>query len=127
MLTLFLFQLIGGPSYEYTESRIVLPSSDPIITFYYILAFAIPIIIAILYIIRAIWHAIDKENKAFEQIVLEITVPRERKMEGAQNAHLSANDRLEYIREEIGIAETLFSTLAGTKPQKASFSSLFVV
>ena len=124
MLTFFLFQLFGGPTYEYTESQITLTSSDPVITFYYILLFATLIIVAMLYIIRAIWHALDRENKAFEQIVLEICVPKERKMEGSQNAHLSANDRLEYIREEIGIAETLFSAIAGTKAQKGLTSWL---
>lgn len=72
-------------------------------------------IIAIIFIVRSTLHSIQKIQKAFDRVVIHILVPKERKSEGANTN--SQDDRLEQIKEEIGITETFFSTIAGLKPE----------
>ncbi|PIR74374.1 MAG: hypothetical protein COU35_02910 [Candidatus Magasanikbacteria bacterium CG10_big_fil_rev_8_21_14_0_10_47_10] len=71
----------------------------------------------ILFIIRTVYQGQNRSNKAFRRVVLHILVPKERKSEG-QGGQVGGEDRLEQIREEIGLTETLFSTIAGLKAQK---------
>jgi hypothetical protein len=62
-------------------------------------------------------------QKAFNRTVLHILVPKEKKSEGAGNT--SQEDRLEQVKEEIGITETIFSTLAGLKAERGFLNWLF--
>ncbi len=70
--------------------------------------------VAIVFIVRSVLHSLHQVQKAFDRIVLHILVPKERKSEGSNNMQ---EDRLEQVKEEIGITETFFSTLAGLKPE----------
>ncbi len=71
-------------------------------------------VIAIVVIVRKVLHSLHHIQHAFDRVVLHILVPKERKSEGATTAQ---DDRLEQVKEEIGITETFFSTLAGLKPE----------
>ncbi|MBU0597027.1 type IV secretory system conjugative DNA transfer family protein [Patescibacteria group bacterium] len=90
---------------------------NPIVFVIAMAVVTIPIKIFVLYIIRSILHTRNKEGKAFNRIVLQITVPKERKSEG-QGGQVGSEDRLEQIKEEIGLTETFFSAIAGLKAEK---------
>ncbi|MBH41721.1 MAG: hypothetical protein CL685_03330 [Candidatus Magasanikbacteria bacterium] len=74
-------------------------------------------IISIAYILRKVLHAKSKSVNAFDRKVVQISVPKERKSEG-QGGQAGQEDRLEQIKEEIGITETFFSTIAGLRAKK---------
>ncbi len=74
------------------------------------------IIAGFLFILRALLRYTVAAKKAFDRTVIHIQVPKERKSEGSGQA--SQEDRLDHIKEEIGITETLFSTLAGLKAER---------
>lgn len=78
---------------------------------------ALALFVAILYIIRSILHSKNSLEKSLDRVVLQIMVPKERKSEG-QGGQAGGDDRLEQVREEIGITETFFSAIAALKPQK---------
>lgn len=73
------------------------------------------IIIAALYIVRAIMHLESHASKAFHKTVLLIKVPKEKKSDSQTH---SSEDNLNQIREQIAVAETLFSSIAGLSPEK---------
>ncbi|MDD2656059.1 MAG: type IV secretion system DNA-binding domain-containing protein [Patescibacteria group bacterium] len=74
------------------------------------------LIIGIFFIIRSFTKTIYKIHYTFENTLLHIIVPKEKRSEGSQNS--AQEDRLEQIKEEIGITETIFSTIASQKAQK---------
>ena len=78
---------------------------------------ALVVFISILYIIRSILHSKNSLERSLDRVVVQIQVPKERKSEG-QGGQTGAEDRLEQVREEIGITETFFSSVAALKPQK---------
>ena len=82
-----------------------------------ILAVAALIIVGFFYLLRAILHGAHRQSKAFNRVVLQILVPKERKTEGQGN-QLTEEDRLERVKEEIGITETFFAAIAGLKAQR---------
>ena len=81
------------------------------------LAAAALIIVGLLYLARAILRGTHRQSKAFHRVVLQILVPKERKTEGQGN-QLTEEDRLERVKEEIGITETFFAAIAGLKAQR---------
>src|SRR3989338_4841385 len=87
--------------------------------FFWLLALAgVTLIIAgLLYLLRAILRGAHRQSKAFNRVVLQILVPKERKTEGQGN-QLTEEDRLERVKEEIGITETFFAAIAGLKAQR---------
>jgi hypothetical protein len=83
----------------------------------------IAIIICILYIIRAIFRSASRTTEAFKHIVLQVAVPKERKSEG-QGGQVSQDDRLEQIKEEIGMTETFFASIAGLRAHRGFYNWL---
>ncbi len=75
---------------------------------------AVIALVSIVIIVRKVLHSLHHIQHAFDRVVLHILVPKERKSEGSNTVQ---DDRLEQIKEEIGITETFFSTLAGLKPE----------
>jgi type IV secretory pathway TraG/TraD family ATPase VirD4 len=73
------------------------------------------IIISGIYILRAVFHARDRNDKAFQKIILLIRVPKERKSENPGGA---GEDSINQIREQIAVSETIFSAIAGLHPEK---------
>ena len=74
------------------------------------------LIIAFLYILRAILQTQSHESKAFHRTIILIRVPKERKQEGQQSTNTEEN--INQIREHVAVAETLFSSIAGLKREK---------
>lgn len=73
--------------------------------------------IGALFFIRGILHSKSRASKSFNRVVLKIMVPKERKSEG-QGGQVGSEDRLEHIKEEIGITEAFFATVAGLRAEK---------
>ncbi len=90
---------------------------DPTLIIFLFVLIGVLLIIGVLFMIRSIWHFTSKMVKGFSRVVLQIMVPKERKSEG-QGGQAGTEDRLEQVKEEIGITETFFSALAGLKAQR---------
>ncbi len=78
---------------------------------------AIAVIIGVLYVLRSALRAASQSGKAFHKTILLIRVPKEKKSEGTQQSQ-SAEDNINQIREQVAVADTLFSAVAGLKGQK---------
>jgi len=78
---------------------------------------SIGVIVALLFFTRALLQVKSREEKAFNRVVLQILVPKERKSEG-QGGQVGGEDRLEQVKEEIGITETFFAAIAGLRAQR---------
>ncbi len=72
--------------------------------------------VGVFFIVRSFTKTAYKVRHAFDRTVLHILVPKEKKSEGAGNS--SQEERLDQIKEEIGITETLFATIAGLKAER---------
>ncbi|MBI2444018.1 MAG: type IV secretory system conjugative DNA transfer family protein [Candidatus Magasanikbacteria bacterium] len=73
-------------------------------------------LVALLYLLRALLHAKSRAAKAFHKTVLLVRVPKEKKTETEQQR--SAEAALNQIREEIAVADTFFSAVAGLKRER---------
>jgi hypothetical protein len=71
-------------------------------------------IIAALYIARAFLHAQGRSDKAFHKTILLIRVPKERKSDSGT----AQEENIGQIREQIAVAETIFSAIAGLHPER---------
>lgn len=78
----------------------------------------------LIFLLRSLLRHILRRPKAFNRIVLQVLVPKERRSEGQGGGQTMQEDRLEQVKEEIGITETFFSTIAGLKAQHGFFSWL---
>ena len=76
-------------------------------------ALGIIFLISLLYVLKAVFTAKGRESKAFHKTVLLIKVPKEKK--GEKPESMSAEANLNETREEVAVAETLFSAVAGLK------------
>ncbi len=74
------------------------------------------LVFVLLFIVRIFTKNIFKASKAFDRVILQIQVPKEKKSESSGQG--SSEDRLEQIKEEIGITETFFSTIAGLRAER---------
>ncbi len=73
-------------------------------------------------ILRAFLRAHFRESKTFHKTILLIRVPKEKKKENPQQT--SQEDYISKIREDIAVAETLFSSVAGLARDKGLSSWL---
>ncbi|OGH69168.1 MAG: hypothetical protein A2754_02830 [Candidatus Magasanikbacteria bacterium RIFCSPHIGHO2_01_FULL_47_8] len=78
-----------------------------------LLLVGVAIILAALFILRAILHSRSKASKAFHKTILLIRVPKEKKNENHQSG--GGEDNINQLREQIAVADTFFSSLAGLK------------
>ncbi len=65
-------------------------------------------------ILRVILHEKTRRGKAFKKTIFLVRVPKERKGEKSESP---GEENITQIREQIATAETLFSNLAGLRPQ----------
>ncbi len=73
------------------------------------------VFVAALFILRAVLHGRSKTSRAFHKTILLIRVPKEKKNERHDNGG-GNEDTINQTREHIAVAETLFSSIAGLKP-----------
>jgi hypothetical protein len=73
-------------------------------------------LMSFLYILKAILTMRGRKGKAFHKTILLIKVPKEKKGDKPESA--SAEDNINHIREEVAVAETIFSAVAGLKREK---------
>lgn len=78
----------------------------------FLLAALIALIVAMLYVIRALLRIRHRAGKAFHKTILLVRVPKEKKNESQEK---TPEDNISQIREQIAVAETLFSSIAGLK------------
>jgi len=86
-----------------------------------ILAIIFLIFILAFYIIRKFLHQLGRIPRAFEFVVLLITLPKEASGEKQKE---SASDQ-KYLTESIGVAETLFASIGGLRAQRGAKAWLF--
>lgn len=109
---LYLFQFAASNN-SLTFSGVASQLLNSIYFQYFLLALLIVgILTGSAFILRAILHSKNKRKQAFDRKVLKVLVPSSRKSEG-QGGQVEDKDRLEQIKEEIAIAETFFSAVAG--------------
>lgn len=70
--------------------------------------------IAGLFIFRSVVRRRGHANKAFHKTILLIKVPKEKKSEDQSK---SSEDNINQVREQIAVADTLFSSIAGLKQE----------
>ena len=98
-----------------TASLLASSTGDQIF-FNIMLAFAAAVLVfAILQILRIFMHAHGHATKAFHKSILLIKVPKEKRSDTQSH---SSEDNLSQLREQIGVADTLFSAVAGLAPEK---------
>lgn len=112
MLPLFQLTLgseFGGPTVGITDTD----------AFFWtmLIVLAVAIVVGVLFLSRALLRSRSRAKKAFNRVVLQILVPKERKSEGS-GGQAGTEDRLEHVKEEIGIAETFFAATAGLRAQR---------
>ena len=85
-------------------------------------ALGLILLISFLYILRAIFTVKGRESKAFHKTVLLIKVPKEKKSDKSDSMNAEVN--LNETREEIAVAETVFSAIAGLKRESGVWAWL---
>jgi len=110
-------QLFAKNEFAPIPTQSFFTSNNNILFLIVIALISVGIVVAILYIVRAFLHTKSRADKAFNRVVLQILVPKERKSEG-QGGQVGGEDRLEQVKEEIGITETFFAAIAGLKAQR---------
>src|SRR3989338_3163730 len=110
------FQFAALPA-EQSPYQLQAVTEDPVLLGILIFLLGSGALAASLFLLRGFFHGRTRAQKAFHRVVLQIQVPKEKKTEG-QNNQSSQEDRLDFVKEEIGIAETLFSAVAGLKAQR---------
>ncbi len=73
------------------------------------------IFLAILFTARGVLHAKNKAGKAFHRTIFLIRVPKERKSEKQEGGN---EDNINQVREQIAVADTFFSSIAGLHKEK---------
>jgi hypothetical protein len=119
---MFLFQFATIPDSGTPLLSQIIPKNPDTLFLALLIIGAAFIILSILFIIRSLLHGKSRATKAFNRVVLKIEVPKERKSEGQQGGQ---EDRLEHIKEEIGITEAFFSTVAGLRSQRGMLKWFF--
>lgn len=114
---MFIFQLSAIPDTPFPTVRSA-SFFDTDVFFWLVIGLVGLIVIAgVLFLLRAVVRARGRAGKAFNRVVLQVLVPKERKSEGS-GGQAGAEDRLEHIKEEIGMTETFFASIAGLRAQK---------
>lgn len=111
MVALFQFSVLPNQS---VSASIV---NDPLVFWVLITLSVVPICIFGAFVLRGILRKRTKQRKSFNRIVLKILVPKERKSEGS-GGQAGEDDRLDRIKEEIAMTETMLASIAGLRAQR---------
>jgi len=122
MFPAFVLQFVSAPSQQFPVQSAASSSGD---LFFWtaIGVFLFALLFGLLFILRGVFRFRSRSSKAFHRVVLRIAVPKERKSEG-QGGQAGQEDRLEQVKEEIGITETFFASVAGLRAQRGFFNWL---
>ena len=120
---MLVLQFAGSPEFSPVQTQSAFASGD-VFLWIVIGLVTIGILAVVALFLRSIVHVKSRAEKAFNRVVLQILVPKERKSEG-QGGQVGQEDRLEHIKEEIGITETFFAAIAGLRAQRGIKKWLF--
>jgi len=112
-MNLFLFQFMGVSEEAFAPSFF----DTPLFVNFIIGVAIVFAFVGIIQIVRIFTRSFFKMTHAFDRTIIHILVPKEKKSEGAGQGQ-QQEERLEQIKEEIGITETLFATIAGLKAER---------
>ncbi len=73
-------------------------------------------IFGLLFIIRNLVRSKNEHVASFSQVVLQISLPKERK-EDSKNGGAPESQNIQKVREDIAVMETLFANVGGLRPQ----------
>lgn len=116
MLPFFQFAPVLPPASPFQQSPTTIFENEQFF-FVIMILLALGIFIAVLFLLRAVLRSQTRSSKAFNRVVLLVMVPKEKKSEG-QGGQVGQEDRLDQIKEEIGITETFFASVAGLRAQR---------
>jgi type IV secretory pathway TraG/TraD family ATPase VirD4 len=111
----FVFQFTAGFSENPSAETGLL--EDPVFFWFFISIIFISAFTAFLFVLRTILHRAYRQEKVSDRVLLQITVPKEKKSEG-QSGQITQEDRLEHIKEQIATTETFFASIAGLRAQR---------
>ncbi len=94
--------------------------NDPFTVMILLLAAVVGVFFACLFVVRGIFRSQSKTGKAFHKTILLIKVPKEKKTDKQQ----TTTDKINEIREEIAVADTLFAAIAGLRRESGIVSWL---
>ncbi|MFH1426132.1 MAG: type IV secretion system DNA-binding domain-containing protein [Candidatus Kerfeldbacteria bacterium] len=78
------------------------------------IAVSVALLIAALFVVRAIIRKSLRKPRAFQMVVLQVTIPKESQEEGGGQQELTRDQ----VQERISVAEVLFATMGGVKAQR---------
>lgn len=88
---------------------------DPVFFWLFFGALALAIIIVLLNLARSIFHGFSRESRAFHKKILLIKIPKEKI--GSDTKAGGNEENINQLREQIAVAETLFSAVAGLRSE----------
>lgn len=86
--------------------------NNPQVFFLVMAALGVVGITAALFVLRGIFHTQSQTSRAFHKTIMLIRVPKE-----GISENKNADERMDQLREQIAVAETMFTALAGLKPE----------
>lgn len=110
-----MFEIFIPESPQYSAT-VASPLSDAAMFWVALGAAIVAAAVGAAFLARALLRHRTMESKVFGRVVLQVLVPKERKTEGTSQTQ--QDDRLEQVREEIGITETFFAAIAGLRAQR---------
>lgn len=96
------------------QSGVSFSFSDPYVVIVAVLLGFLLFLVVLTFTLRSILHRVHRVPKAFAKTILLVTLPKEGAKGGSDDRRSSTQE----IAEQIAVAETLFSTIGGLKPQK---------
>jgi hypothetical protein len=104
-----------NPFFDFVSEAVNAALVSPIGTFVLITSLVIAVFAAILFTLRSILHAQTKAGRAFHRTILLVRVPKEKKSDKQDGG---GEDNINQVREQIAVADTFFSAIAGLHKEK---------
>lgn len=112
-----IFQLFLGQN-QFDQSTLTQTASDnSTLLFLLILIAGIFALVAVLFILRAVLRHWFEHRASFDQVILMVTLPKERKEDSKQGGGVEQQS-IQKIREDVAVMETLFANIGGLHAQR---------
>lgn len=102
----------SGTANDQTLTTVI---QDPVFFWLFFGVLGLVIIIVLLNLARSIFHGLSRESRAFHKKILLIKIPKEKL--GSDTKSGPNDENINQLREQIAVAETLFSAVAGLRPE----------